>query len=65
MLRVVGITTRSVVQLWLNTRGVLGVWIAYFVIDLSILLLAGLSLRVGMLFIVSLAMAVLHECPKR
>ena len=39
----------------LGVRGAVSVWLAYTVIDLSILLLAGLSLGVGALFIISFA----------
>ena len=39
----------------LGIRGAICVWLAYTVIDLSILLIAGLSLGVGALFIVSFA----------
>ncbi len=39
----------------LGTRGGLVVWIAYTVIDLTILLIAGISVGVGMLFIASFA----------
>ena len=39
----------------LGIRGAICVWLAYMVIDLSILLIAGLSLGVGALFIVSFA----------
>lgn len=38
-----------------GVRGALAVWLAYTVIDLSILLLAGLSVVVGILFVVSFA----------
>lgn len=37
----------------LGVRGALAVWLAYAMIDLTILLLAGLSLVVGVLFVVS------------
>ena len=36
-------------------RGAVVVWLAYTIIDLSILLMAGLSLGVGVLFVVSFA----------
>ena len=39
----------------LGVRGALFVWLAYTVIDLAILLAAGMSLRVGSLFVVSFA----------
>jgi hypothetical protein len=39
----------------LGLRGAFGVWLAYMVIDICVLLIAGLSLRVGLLFVVSFA----------
>ncbi len=39
----------------LGIRGALFVWLAYTIIDISILLFAGLSLRVGILFVLSFA----------
>ncbi len=39
----------------LGVRGGLFVWLAYSILDLSILVIAGLSLRVGVLFVVSFA----------
>ncbi len=39
----------------LGARGAIGVWLTYTVIDLSVLLIAGLSLRIGILFVVSFA----------
>lgn len=39
----------------LGVRGALVVWLAYTVIDLTILLIAGLSLGVGVLFVMSFA----------
>ncbi len=39
----------------LGVRGAFFVWLAYTIIDLSILLIAGLSLGVGILFVNSLA----------
>lgn len=39
----------------LNYRGAILVWLAYTIVDLSILLIAGLSLGVGLLFMVSFA----------
>ena len=39
----------------LSYRGAILVWVAYTAIDLSILLIAGLSLGVGILFVVSFA----------
>lgn len=47
-----------VAGLWrqsLGTRGALFVWLAYTMIDLSILFMAGISLVVGVLFLVSFA----------
>ena len=38
----------------LGTRGAFLVWLAYAVIDLAILLIAGFSLGVGILFVVSI-----------
>ena len=39
----------------LGVRGAFLVWLAYTIIDLSILLIAGLSLGVGVLFVISFA----------
>jgi hypothetical protein len=39
----------------LGVRAAWTVWLAYTVIDLAILLAAGMSLRVGLLFVVSFA----------
>lgn len=39
----------------LKLRGAFLVWLAYTVIDLSILLIAGLSLGIGVLFVISFA----------
>lgn len=39
----------------LEYRGAILVWLAYSIIDLSILLIAGLSIGVGVLFVVSFA----------
>ena len=36
-------------------RGALIIWLAYTIIDLSILLMAGLSFGVGVLFVISFA----------
>ena len=47
-----------VAGLWrqvLRFRGALLVWLAYTIIDLSILLIAGLSLGVGVFFVISFA----------
>ncbi len=60
---VAGIPIMFVVGWWvagwwrrtLNYRGVFVVWLAYTIIDLSILLIAGLSLGVGLLFVLSFA----------
>ena len=39
----------------LGVRGAIFVWLTYTIIDLSILLIAGLSLGVGILFVISFA----------